>query len=168
MTAGGPQTPQEEDALRWWRAYQLADGQQTGELRRLAEAGDDHARRQLASSLAAAGDTDEALAVIGPLCEAGDQVAREWRIRWLGAAGRIEELRGLIPDEQVAVILAERLARDGRLAELRALAEEDGPHAARVRVWMGSEQGGIDVMRIAAELGDEQARLRVARWDDHH
>ena len=38
-----------EDAERWWQAYLLAENDQVDELRRLAAAGDDHARRQLAS-----------------------------------------------------------------------------------------------------------------------
>jgi len=42
---------QADDAARWWQAYQLAENDQADELRRLAAAGDDHARRQLAGWL---------------------------------------------------------------------------------------------------------------------
>jgi len=37
-----------QDAERWWRAYQLAENDRDEELREHAEAGDEHARRQLA------------------------------------------------------------------------------------------------------------------------
>lgn len=40
-----------EDAERWWQAWQLAETGQAGELRRRAEGGDEHARRQLAGWL---------------------------------------------------------------------------------------------------------------------
>jgi hypothetical protein len=45
---------QTDDAARWWRAYQLAENDQADELRRLAAAGDDHARRPAALPAAAA------------------------------------------------------------------------------------------------------------------
>lgn len=41
-----------DDAARWWRAYQLAGGDQVDELRGLAAAGDDEASKHLASWLA--------------------------------------------------------------------------------------------------------------------
>jgi hypothetical protein len=40
--------PLVDDATRWWRAYLLAEDDQEDPLRRRAEAGDDHAREQLA------------------------------------------------------------------------------------------------------------------------
>ena len=36
-----------EDQARWWQAYVLAENDGVDELRQRAEAGDDHARRQL-------------------------------------------------------------------------------------------------------------------------
>jgi hypothetical protein len=40
------------DAARWWEAYCLAENDEADELRRRADSGDDHARRQLACWLA--------------------------------------------------------------------------------------------------------------------
>jgi hypothetical protein len=53
-----------EDAERWWQASQLAGDDQAGTLRQRAEAGDEHARRQLASWLADRAQTGEAILVI--------------------------------------------------------------------------------------------------------
>ena len=82
-----------DDAARWWRAYQLAENDQADELRRLAAAGDDHARRQLASWLSDRAGLEEAIEVIRPLADAGDDVAELWLARWLADCDRIEELR---------------------------------------------------------------------------
>src|ERR1700722_19401900 len=91
-----------DDAARWWRAYQLAEKDRGGELRGLAAAGDDHARRQLASwlsdraytgSMADPTKLGEAIEVIRPLADAGDDVAELWLARWLAECDRIEDLR---------------------------------------------------------------------------
>jgi hypothetical protein len=66
-----------EDAARWWQAYQLAEGDQAGELAARAAAGDEHARQQLASWLADRGRTQEAIEVIRPLAD-GENVAEMW------------------------------------------------------------------------------------------
>ena len=39
-----------QDAERWWRAYQLAESDQDGELRERADAGEEHACRFLAEN----------------------------------------------------------------------------------------------------------------------
>src|SRR5260370_37503355 len=89
-----------EDAERWWPAYQLAENDQAGELRERANAGDEHARRQLASWLADRGYTgglpdraklDEAIEVIRPLADAGDDVAELWLAPWLAAGDHLAE-----------------------------------------------------------------------------
>jgi hypothetical protein len=82
-----------EDAERWWQAYQLAENDQAGEIRDRAAAGDEHARRQLASWLADRARTEEAIEVIRPLADAGDEVAEVWLARWLADGGRLGELR---------------------------------------------------------------------------
>jgi hypothetical protein len=64
-----------DDAERWWRAYLLAENDQAGELRQRADAGDEHARRQLASWLAERAGIEEAIEVIRPLAGGGDDVA---------------------------------------------------------------------------------------------
>jgi hypothetical protein len=99
-----PRSPDREvtDAARWWRAYQLAEHDQADELRSLAAAGDDHARRQLAGWLydrafpGAEPDPavlGEAIELIRPLAEAGDDVAELWLARWLADGNRLAELR---------------------------------------------------------------------------
>ncbi len=67
-----------EDAERWWQAYQLAGNDQGAELGERAAAGDEHARRQLASWLAERARTGEAIEVIRPLADGGDDVAELW------------------------------------------------------------------------------------------
>ena len=62
-----------EDAARWWRAYQVAENEHVDELRKLADAGDEHARRQLASWLADCDRLDE----LRQRAENGDDHARQ-------------------------------------------------------------------------------------------
>jgi hypothetical protein len=85
-----------------WRAYQLAEHDQADELRKLAAAGDDHAKRQLASWLSdrafPGAEPDpavlgEAIELIRPLADAGDDVAELWLVRWLADRDMHEELR---------------------------------------------------------------------------
>jgi hypothetical protein len=45
-----PSSEDAEDAARWWRAYQLAENDQAGELRERAAAGDTRARGFLAEN----------------------------------------------------------------------------------------------------------------------
>jgi hypothetical protein len=61
-----------EDAERWWQAYLLAEDDQAGELRERSAAGDEHARRQLASWLADRARTQDAIEVIRPLARQHD------------------------------------------------------------------------------------------------
>lgn len=82
-----------QDAERWWRAYRLAENDQAGELREHAEAGDEHARRQLAGWLSDRGRTDEAIEVIRPLADDGDEVAERFLAGWLADGGHLDELR---------------------------------------------------------------------------
>src|ERR1700751_4085233 len=82
-----------EDATRWWQSYLLAENDQAGELRERSDAGDAHARRQLASWLADRARQEEAIEVIRPLAEAGDGVADLWLARWLADGNHLGELR---------------------------------------------------------------------------
>jgi len=77
-----------EDAVRWWQACVLAENDQVDELRERAAAGDEHARRQLASWLSDRARTDEAIEVIRPLADTGDDVAELWLARWLAECGQ--------------------------------------------------------------------------------
>jgi len=72
-----------QDAVRWWQAYLLAENDQAGEFRERSAAGDNHARRQLASWLSDRARTEEAIEAIRPLADAGDDVAELWLARWL-------------------------------------------------------------------------------------
>src|SRR5260221_1871456 len=121
-----------EDAERWWQAYQLAENDQAGELRERANAGDEHARRQLASWLADRGYTgglpdpaklDEAIEVIRPLADAGDDVAELWLARWLADGNHLDELRQPAASGSYPALheLAEGLAWHEQLDDLRGL-----------------------------------------------
>lgn len=138
-----------DDAARWWRAYQLAENDQAGELRQLAAAGDDHARRQLASWLsdrAFSGSglldrarLEEAIAVIRPLADAGDDVAELWLARWLADCDLHEELRELIEG-----------ADPGRR---QLIFDAVG----------GVSSAALNTARMLADLGDQASRMHLAR-----
>jgi hypothetical protein len=138
MASERPVGDEADDAARWWQAYVLAENDQADELRDRAAAGDDHARRQLASWLSDRARTGEAIEVIRPLADAGDEVAELWLVRWLADDDRLDELR-------------EWAARDSyhgphELAKL--LAAHDLHDELRERAFSG---GGQDALRELAK-----------------
>ncbi len=151
-----------EDAERWWRAYRLAEDDRPGELRERAETGDEHARRQLASWLADRGRTQEAIEIIRPLADTGDDVADLWLARWLPDADRLDELRERAASGSYPALeaLAEWLADHGRLDELRELVIG---HEEPLTIWL-ARQHDVRLIRLRAELGDEDAQRRLERW----
>jgi hypothetical protein len=153
-----------EDAERWWQAYQLAGKDQAGELRERAAAGDEHARWQLASWLSDRSRTEEALEVIRPLAEAGDDTAQLWLARWLADRDHIDELRQRAASGGYHALLelAGWLADHERLDELRELLADQ---RQLMSGWL-ARQHDMKVVRLAADLGDEDARCRLARGLD--
>ena len=151
-----------EDAERWWQAYLLAEHDEAGELRERADAGDEHARRQLASWLADRARTEEAIAVIRPLAEGGDEVAELWLARWLADGDQLDELHQRAAGGSYPALheLAEWLARHEHLDELRELVVG---HWKLLAGWL-ARQYGMRVVRLRAELGDESARRGLERW----
>ncbi len=151
-----------EDAERWWQAYQLAETGQVGELRQRADAGDEHARRQLASWLDDRARTEEAIDVIRPLADAGDDVAELWLARWLASGDHLGELRQRAASGSYPALeeLAGWLAWHERLDELRELV---AGHRELLAGWL-ARQHNMSVVRLAAELGDDAARQHVQRW----
>jgi hypothetical protein len=150
-----------EDAERWWQAYRLAENDQAGELGDRAEAGDEHARRQLAGWLADRARTGEAIEVIRPLADAGDDVAGLWLARWLADLDQVEELRERAASGSYHAVheLAEWLACHERLDELRQLMVD---HWELLAGWR-ARQHHMNVRRLAAELGDDDARTSLER-----
>jgi hypothetical protein len=148
-----------EDAERWWQAYQLDENDQAAELRERADAGDDHARRQLASWLAERARTAEAIEVIRPLTDAGDDVAELWLARWLAEGDHLDELRLRATSGSYPALheLAEWLAWHEHLDELRELV---AGHRELLASWL-ARQHNMRVVRLAAELGDDAARRRL-------
>ena len=163
-----------DDQAQWWHAYQLAENDQVGELRRLAAAGDDHARRRLAGWLSDRAGSDgakmvEAIEVIHPLADAGDDVAELWLARWLADHGHLDELRERASAEDgyhALRELARRLAELDRPGELRELALAAGRERRLLIVRAAAEaySPGMDVTRMCADLGDEPARRGLIRW----
>jgi hypothetical protein len=151
-----------EDAERWWRAYQLAEKDQAGELRERAEAGDEHARRQLASWLSDRARTEEAIEVIRPMADAGDEVAELWLARWLADGDHLGELRQRAASGSYPALheLAEWLAGHEHLDELRELV---AGHWELLSGWL-ARGDDMRVARLAAELGDGKARRRLQVW----
>lgn len=157
-----PQGDTAGDAERWWRAYQLAENDEAGELRERAEAGDDHATRQLASWLADRARTGEAIEVIRPLADAGDEVAELRLARWLADGDDVAGLhqRAASGSWHALHELAGWLGHHQRLDELRELVAAHGDLLAG---WL-ARQHGMTEARLAAELGDVKARQRLQMW----
>jgi hypothetical protein len=151
-----------EDAERWWRAYQLAENDRAGELRERAEAGDEYARRQLASWLADRARTEEAIEVIRPLADAGDELAGLWLARWLADGDHLDELHQRAASGSYPALheLAGWLARHQQFDELGQLV---AAHWDLMWGWL-ARQHGMREARLAAELGDAEARRRLQMW----
>jgi hypothetical protein len=150
------------DAALWWRAYQLAGGDQDDKLRAHAQAGDNHARLQLAGWLADRRRTEEAIAVIRPLANAGDDIARLWLARWLAERDDPQELRELskVGDFHALAELAGWLAARNCYSELSELV---AGNRAQLANWL-SRQHDMRIVQVAAECGDETARERLDHW----
>jgi hypothetical protein len=149
-----------EDAERWWQAYELAGNDQAGQLRERAAAGDGHARRQLASWLSDRGRTEEAIEVIRPLADAGDDMAQLWLARWLADRDQLDELRwrSASGGYHALIELAGWLADHECLDELAQLLVDQ---RQLLSSWL-ARQHDMKVVRLAADLGDEDARRRLA------
>jgi len=168
MAASRSPADQASDAARWWRAYDLAKNDQADELRALAAAGDDHARRHLASWLSDRAKTDEAIEVIRPLADAGDDVAELWLARWLADGDHLDELGQRVAAGGYHALqeLARRLAERNMAGELRdlAVAADPGDRPLILRAARDAYSPGMDVTRVCADLGDEIARHGLIRW----
>jgi hypothetical protein len=151
-----------EDAEQWWQAYQLAENDQADELDERAEAGDEHARRQLASWLSDRVRTEEAIEVVRPLADAGDDAAELWLARWLADGDHLGELRQRVASGSYPALheLARWLAGHEHLDELRALVVD---HWELLAGWL-ARQHGMRVVRLRAELGDDAARRTLEVW----
>jgi len=151
-----------EDAERWWQAYQLAENDQAGELRDRAAAGDEHARRQLASWLADRARTGEAIEVIRPVADAGDEVAELWLARWLAGSDQVDELRRRAASGSYPALheLAGWLADHEQMDQLRTLVVD---HRELLSGWL-ARQYNMRVVRLAAELGDDAAQQHLVGW----
>jgi hypothetical protein len=162
-----------DDAARWWRAYQLADSDQVDELRRLAAAGDDHARRQLASwlsdrafsgRLAGRAMVEEAIEVIRPLADAGDDVAELWLARWLADCDRLDELRERAGTGgyHASRELARLLAGHDLLEELRdRVSASGGDYALRELARRLIERDLHEELRELLEAADADTRQLI-------
>jgi hypothetical protein len=161
--AGSSHDPVSEDQARWWRAYVLAENDRVDELRHDAEAGDDHARRQLASWLSDRRQIDEAIAVIRPLADAHDEIAQLWLARWLADGDHVDELRRRAEagDCHALPQLAGWLADHEQLEELRELLTD---HQELLASNWGASQHQMTVLRLLADLGDDHTRQMLVRW----
>lgn len=153
----------------------MAEGDQVDELRKLAAAGDDHARRQLASWLSerasSARSSDrarlqEAIEVIRPLADAGDDVAELWLARWLADSDRLDELRQRADRGSYHAWreLVKRLAdrdMDEELRELITSADAD----TRLLIFdaVGGSPPGMKALRVLADAGHKASRRHLGR-----
>lgn len=170
--AGSRPPDEASDAARWWRAYTLAEADQVDELRKLAAAGDDHARRQLASWLSERafpyGGPDrarlgEAIEAIRPLADARDDVAELWLARWLADTDRLDELRQRADrgSYHAGRLLARCLARHDLLDELRQRADSGSHHAWRELVKLLADQDMDQELRELITSADAYTRLLI-------
>ncbi len=157
-----PAVDQTDDARRWWKAYLLAEADKVEELRARADAGDEHARRQLASWLYDRARTEEAIVVIRPLAHAGDDVADLWLALWLADTDRLDELRQRAANGSDHA-LAE-LAQRNMHYELRELATGADEDRRRLILHAAGRTGlgGTDVLRVRVDLGDDSVRWQLA------
>jgi hypothetical protein len=151
------------EAARWWQAYLMAENDQADELRTRALAGDEHARRQLASWLADRARTEEALEIIRPLADAGDDVAELWLARWLADRDHSDELRRRAGrgDYHAQHELAGWLAGHDMLGELRQRADSGDYSALRALVRRLAHRDMGDELRELAEAADPDRRLLI-------
>jgi hypothetical protein len=172
MVSSRPPSDEVSDAARWWRAYSLAESDQVDELRELAVAGDDHARRQLASWLSerafpyAGPDRaklGEAIEAIRPLADAGDDVAELWLVRWLADSDRLDELRERADrgSYHAGRLLAHCLAGRDLLDELRQRADRGSYHAWRELVKRLADRDMHEELRELITSADADTRLLI-------
>ena len=156
---------EQSDAARWWQAYSLAENGEVDELRHRADGGDDHARQQLAYWISERGLPQEAIALIRPLADAGEDIAQLWLARWLAESDQAGELRqrANAGDDHALYELAGWLAAHGRLTELRELISTEGGLAALQAFWR-TWQVNVEVLRLLANAGDDDAQRQLARW----
>jgi hypothetical protein len=144
-----------DDAARWWRAYQLAENDQVDELRRLAAAGDDHARRQLA-------DHDLLDELRDRISAGGGHYALRRLARRLIERDMSEELRELVEaadaDTRPLILDAAGGASSTWMNAMRVLADfghkASGMYLARTL----AREGRLEELRQRAGNGDEYAR----------
>jgi hypothetical protein len=160
-----PPAKEVSDAARWWQAYSLAENGAADELRQRADAGDDHARQQLAYWTSERGRPQEAIELIRPVADAGEDIAQLWLARWLAESDQAGELRRRADagDDHALYELAGWLAVHGRLTELRELISIEGGLAALQAFWR-TWQVDIEVLRLLAGAGDGDAQRQLARW----
>ena len=172
MAASRSPGNQASDAARWWRAYQLAEHDQDDELRKLAAAGDDHARRQLASWLSDRAfpydgpdraRLGEAIEAIRPLADAGDDVAELWLARWLADCDRLAELRERADggSYHAARKLARVLAAHDLLDELRTRAGRGDHHAYCALIKTLADRDMHEELRQRVEAADPGTRQLI-------
>jgi hypothetical protein len=170
MVSSRSPSDEASDAARWWQAYVMAENDEVDELGELAAAGDDHARRQLASWLsdrAFSGQgvsdrarVEEAIAVIRPLADAGDDVAELWLARWLADCDHLDELRHRADrgSYHAGRQLARRLADRDLLDELRQRADSGSYHAWRELIKRLAERDMHEELRELTEAADADRR----------
>jgi hypothetical protein len=163
MIMSHPAADQADDAARWWQAYLLADNDQANELAARSEAGDDHARRALASWLSDRARTEEAIEVIRPLADAGDDIASLWLARWLADRDHADELRQRASrgDDHAQHELAGWLADHDMLSELRQRADRDDYPALRALVRRLAHRDMGEELRELAEAADADRRVLI-------
>jgi hypothetical protein len=170
--AGAPSSPSPcvdaSDAVRWWRAYVLADNDEADQLRALADAGDDHARRELASWLSDRARTEEAIEVIRPLADSGDDVAELWLVRWLAEGDQLDELRqrtsggSYYAPPELARLLAEHDMYDELRERSSSAAGNYALHALARRLAERDMRDELRELAMAADLGRRALILQAA------
>ena len=153
------------DLARW-----LFQDDRIGELRQLADSGDNRARELLVNWLF----QDDRIGELRQLADSGDNRARELLVNWLFQDDRIGELRQRADagDDDARQKLAawhyERNRLDEAMVAIRPLADAGNDHARELLAGWLSEQHRLDeaivAIRPLADAGNDHARELLAGW----
>jgi hypothetical protein len=134
------------------------ENERVDELRDFAEAGNDLAADDLARLLVTLGRADEATAMMGARADDGNRNALGYLANWYSQNDQVQEavqaVRVLMGagDVNAAQQLADLLAKQGNVDDLRDLAESEGPDS----------QAAHRLADILAELGEKEELQRLA------
>jgi predicted negative regulator of RcsB-dependent stress response len=119
---------------------------------------------RLADKAERRGRDHEAFTLYQRLADRGDEYASRRLAELLAAQGHVEQLRARADngDEYAPLWLAARLAKQGKMEELLTRADNHDKYAAAQLADLLAKQGHVEQLRSHADNGDEYAAVRLA------